>query len=52
VTEHGPYLVAFCLGLLTSVAGRALDLRWHATHDEFETASDPLQRARPTARSR
>jgi uncharacterized membrane protein len=26
-----------------SVAGRLLDLRWHATHQEFETGADQLQ---------
>jgi hypothetical protein len=37
-------------GLSVSTAGRALDLRWHATHDEFETANDQLDdplRSRP-----
>jgi hypothetical protein len=29
------------VGLLT--AGRLLDLRWHATHDEFETGIDQLE---------
>jgi hypothetical protein len=24
-------------GIVVSIAGRLLDLRWHATHDEFET---------------
>lgn len=31
------------IGLAVSIAGRALDLRWHATHDEFETISDQTQ---------
>jgi hypothetical protein len=35
--------MGFVLGLLTSLAGRALDRRWHATHDEFETGADQLQ---------
>jgi len=26
-----------------AVAGQLLDLRWHLTHDEFETASDQLR---------
>jgi hypothetical protein len=30
-------------GALVMTAGRALDLRWHATHDEFETGIDQLQ---------
>lgn len=34
---------ALWVGLVVSIAGRALDLRWHATHDEFETASDQLR---------
>jgi cytochrome bd-type quinol oxidase subunit 2 len=30
-------------GIAVSVAGRLLDLRWHATHQEFETGADQLQ---------
>jgi hypothetical protein len=30
-------------GIVVSVAGRLLDLRWHATHQEFETGADQLQ---------
>lgn len=28
---------------VVQIAGRLLDLRWHATHDEFETGRDQLQ---------
>jgi cytochrome bd-type quinol oxidase subunit 2 len=31
------------IGLVLLVAGRVLDLQWHASHDEFETASDQLR---------
>jgi hypothetical protein len=31
------------LGFAVFVAGRVVDLIWHATHEEFETASDQLQ---------
>ena len=31
------------VGALTMSAGRAVDLRWHATHDEFETGADQIQ---------
>lgn len=31
------------LGAVVLTAGRLLDLRWHATHDEFETGRDQLQ---------
>jgi hypothetical protein len=34
-----PYLRALWIGALLFVAGIALDQRWHATHDEFEGAS-------------
>lgn len=30
-------------GVVVLTAGRLLDLRWHATHDEFETGSDQLR---------
>ena len=30
-------------GAVVLTAGRLLDLRWHATHDEFETGTDQLQ---------
>ena len=43
MTVHRPYLAGFVLGLVTSLAGRALDLRWHATHEEFETGADQLR---------
>jgi hypothetical protein len=29
-------------GAVLMTVGRAVDLRWHATHDEFETGSDQL----------
>ena len=29
--------------LIVQVAGRLIDARWHATHDEFEGASQQLQ---------
>jgi hypothetical protein len=29
--------------LTASVVGRLVDLQWHATHDEFETASDQVR---------
>lgn len=31
------------VGVVVLTAGRVLDLRWHATHDEFETGRDQLQ---------
>jgi hypothetical protein len=30
-------LTGLWAGIVVSIAGRLLDLRWHATHDEFET---------------
>jgi hypothetical protein len=36
-------LTGLWAGLVVSIAGRLLDLRWHATHDEFETGTDQLQ---------
>lgn len=30
-------------GAIAMTAGRAIDLRWHATHGEFETGADQLQ---------
>jgi lipopolysaccharide export LptBFGC system permease protein LptF len=36
-------LLALWAGVIIQLAGRALDARWHAVHDEFETASDQLQ---------
>lgn len=36
-------VISLWTGLAISIAGRALDLRWHATHDEFETANDQLR---------
>lgn len=35
--------LALWIGFGVSIAGRLLDLRWHVTHDEFETARDQLQ---------
>jgi hypothetical protein len=44
MTWSPPRLAALLwLGLVVLIAGRLLDLRWHATHDEFETASDQLR---------
>lgn len=31
------------LGALLTLAGQIVDFRWHATHEEFEGASDQLQ---------
>ena len=36
-------VVGLWVGLAASVAGRMLDLRWHATHDEFEGATEQLE---------
>ena len=36
-------VISLWAGFAISIAGRALDLRWHATHDEFETANDQLR---------
>jgi hypothetical protein len=35
--------VTVLLGAVVLTAGRLLDLRWHATHEEFETGMDQLQ---------
>ena len=43
MTGAGRSALALAAGLATSVAGRVLDLRWHATHDEFETGADQLR---------
>jgi hypothetical protein len=37
------YLYALLAGVAVQVAGRAIDARWHATHEGFESASDQLQ---------
>jgi cytochrome bd-type quinol oxidase subunit 2 len=34
---------ALWIGFGASIAGRLLDLRWHVTHDEFETAGDQVR---------
>jgi hypothetical protein len=34
---------AVLIGAVAMTAGRAVDLRWHATHPEFETGADQLQ---------
>jgi hypothetical protein len=34
---------AALVGAVLMTAGRAVDLRWHATHDEFETGADQVQ---------
>ncbi len=31
------------VGVALQLAGTAIDLRWHATHEEFETAGDQVQ---------
>lgn len=36
-------LIGLWAGVIGFLAGRLLDLRWHVTHDEFETAADQLQ---------
>jgi hypothetical protein len=36
-------LLALWLGVTVMLAGEVVDLRWHLTHDEFETASDQLR---------
>jgi hypothetical protein len=36
------WLLVTAAGVTAFVAGIALDLRWHATHDEFEGASEQL----------
>jgi drug/metabolite transporter (DMT)-like permease len=35
--------VTVLVGAVVLTAGRLLDLRWHATHEEFETGTDQLQ---------
>jgi hypothetical protein len=34
---------ALMIGFVGQVAGRLLDLQWHLTHSEFETATDQLR---------
>ena len=36
-------LAALWIAVAVTVLGRLLDLQWHATHDEFEGASQQLQ---------
>jgi hypothetical protein len=36
-------LLALWLGVVVMLAGEVVDLRWHLTHDEFETAGDQLR---------
>jgi hypothetical protein len=38
-----PYIQAAWLGFVVQIAGRVLDARWHATHDEFEGTSQQLE---------
>jgi hypothetical protein len=38
-----PYLLAAWIGIAVQIGGRILDARWHATHDEFEAASQQLE---------
>jgi hypothetical protein len=35
--------LAVPLAALVMTAGRVIDLRWHATHSEFETGADQIQ---------
>ena len=35
--------VVIWLGVLLQVIGEVIDFRWHASHEEFETASDELR---------
>jgi hypothetical protein len=37
------YVQAVWVGIAIQIAGRILDGRWHATHDEFEGASQQLE---------
>lgn len=37
------YVQAIWIGIAIQIAGRILDGRWHATHDEFEGASQQLE---------
>jgi uncharacterized protein YacL len=37
------YLYVLLAGIAVQVVGRAIDGYWHATHEEFESASDQLQ---------
>lgn len=41
--QRRPLLVALWTAIFVQVAGQVLDLRWHAAHDEFESASDQVQ---------
>lgn len=36
-------VIGLWAGLVASVAGVLFDLRWHATHDEFEGAAEQLE---------
>jgi hypothetical protein len=36
-------LLVLWLGVGTTLAGELVDLRWHLTHDEFETGGDQLR---------
>lgn len=42
-TRATRYLQAIWVGVAVQIAGRILDGRWHATHDEFEGASEQLE---------
>ena len=35
--------LAVVAGAVVMTAGRVIDLRWHATHEEFETGADQVQ---------
>jgi hypothetical protein len=39
----GRLAAALWIGFGASIAGRLLDLQWHVTHDEFETAGDQVR---------
>jgi uncharacterized membrane protein YeaQ/YmgE (transglycosylase-associated protein family) len=40
---RAPPLRLLLLATAVAIAGRLLDARWHATHDEFEGASEQLE---------
>lgn len=41
--ETSGFLRALIIGFVGQVLGRLLDLQWHLTHSEFETATDQLR---------
>lgn len=38
-----PFAKAIWIGIVVQLAGRIIDGRWHATHDEFEGAAQQLE---------